>query len=340
MKKNKIFFFVAALICFAFFAVPIKVFSEESLEVVFNDPFSKNQDPAIQDLILTTFEDAEKRIYIAVYNFTDTTCRDALIDAVKRGVEVRLVIYSENADNRIIEDLKKNGIKIVKSQSEGLMHAKFIVVDYETTISGSANLTSGSFFYDNNFMILIHDSKVNKIFQEEFNEMFIEKKFGPTGHPTVPPTSITLKDGTKITVKFSPEDGVEKILLSLIQASQKSIDVLAYSFTSDNLGNALIDRYDDGVDVEVIFEEESSDQYGSEAAYLIRNGIPTYMDGLTDGLMHEKAMIFDESVVAAGSYNFTRAAETVNDEQILIIDNRKIADQFEEEFEKILERAN
>ncbi|OQA25258.1 MAG: Cardiolipin synthase [Chloroflexi bacterium ADurb.Bin344] len=89
-----------------------------------------------------------------------------------------------------------------------------------------------------------------------------------------------------------------------------------------------------------IFEEESSDQYGSEAAYLIRNGIPTYMDGLTDGLMHEKAMIFDESVVAAGSYNFTRAAETVNDEQILIIDNRKIADQFEEEFEKILEKAN
>ena len=183
MTKNKKLFSFAILICLALFAVPIKVFSEESLEVVFNDPFSKNQDTAMQDLILTTVEDAEKRIYIAVYNFTDTTCRDALIDAVKRGVEVRLVIYSENADNRIIEDLKKNGIKIVKSQSEGLMHAKFIVVDYETTISGSANLTSGSFFYDNNFMILIHDSKVNKIFQEEFNEMFIEKKFGTPAQP-------------------------------------------------------------------------------------------------------------------------------------------------------------
>ncbi len=322
MIKNKIFFFVAALFCFAFFALPINVFSAESIEVVFNDPFSKNKDTAIQDLILTTFEDAEERIYIAIYNFTDTTCRDALIDAVKRGVEVRLVIYSENADNRVIEDLKKNGIKIVKAQSEGLMHAKFIIVDYEITISGSANLTPGSFFYDNNFMILITDSKVNKIFLDEFNEMFIEKKFGSTGNPTVPPTSVTLKDG------------------SLIQASQKSIDVLAYVFTSDNIGNALIDRYYDGVDVEVIFEKESSDQYGSEAAYLIRNGIPTYMDGLTEGLMHEKAMIFDESVVAAGSYNFTRAAETENDEQILIIDNRKIADQFMEEFEKILERAN
>ena len=340
MTKNKKLFSFAILICLALFAVPIKVFSEESIEVVFNDPFGKNHDPAIQDLILNAFENAENHIYIAIYNFTDTACRDALIDAVKRGVEVRLVIYSENADNRVIGDLTKNGIKIVKSQSKGLMHAKFIVVDYETTISGSANLTPGSFFYDNNFMILIHDSKVNKIFQDEFNEMFIEKKFGPTGLPTIPPTAVSLKDGTKITVKFSPEDGVEKILLSLIRASQKSIDVLAYSFTSDNLGNALIDRYDDGVNVEVLFEKETSNQYGSEAAYLVRNGIPTYMDGLEDGLMHEKVMIFDESVVAAGSYNFTRAAETVNDEQILIIDNRKIADQFEEEFEKILEKAN
>ena len=113
MTKNKILFPLAILICLALFAVPIKVFSEESIEVVFNDPFGKNHDPAIQDLILNAFENAENHIYIAIYNFTDTTCRDALIDAVKRGVEVRLVIYSENADNRVIGDLTKNGIKIV-----------------------------------------------------------------------------------------------------------------------------------------------------------------------------------------------------------------------------------
>jgi phosphatidylserine/phosphatidylglycerophosphate/cardiolipin synthase-like enzyme len=59
------------------------------------------------------------------------------------------------------------------------------------------------------------------------------------------------------------------------------------------------------------------------------------MDG-SDGLMHEKVFIFDKSIVAAGSYNFTRSADERNDEQILIIDNPKITEQFLREYELLL----
>ena len=55
--------------------------------------------------------------------------------------------------------------------------------------------------------------------------------------------------------------------------------------------------------------------------------------------MHEKVIILDNSVVIAGSYNFTRSADKRNDEQVLVIQSSDIANQFLSEFDKILEEA-
>ncbi len=314
--------------------------TESSIEVFFNNPYEQHRDDTLQSMILEEIENAESRIYVATYNFTDTKTAQALIQAFKRGVEVRIVIHAENSDSDVMKDLARSGIKIQKSNSDGLMHAKFIVIDYDLTISGSANMTPGSFFYDNNFMFRIVSSEMNSIFLNEFNEMFISKKFGSNSPKTKSSPTITLEDGTKILIRFAPEDNISNSLLSLIQASKKSIYVLAYSFASNDLGNALIDRYDDGLDIKVIFEgEKAFSDSGGEARYLQKAGVPIFMDGSDDSLMHEKVFIFDESVVSAGSYNFTRSADTKNDEQILIVQNKEIVDAFLDEFDKIYEEA-
>ncbi len=314
--------------------------TESSIEVFFNDPYEKNRDDTLQSMIIQEIKDAKNRIYVATYNFTDTKSAQALIQAAKHGVEVRIVIHSENSDSDVMKDMIRSGIKVQKSDSDGLMHSKFIVIDNDLTISGSANMTPGSFFYDNNYMFRIYSSEINTLFQDEFNEMFISKKFGSASPRTKSSPAITLEDGTRILVRFAPEDNISSSLLSLIQASQKSIYVLAYSFALNDLGNALIDRYDDGLDVMVIFEgEKAFSDSGGEARYLQRAGVPIFMDGSGDSLMHEKVFIFDESVVSAGSYNFTRSADTKNDEQVLIIQNEEIVDAFLDEFDKIYEEA-
>lgn len=308
---------------------------DTSIEVYFNDPFDEKQDRTIQSMILDAIENAESQIDIATYNFTDTWSRDALVQAMNRGVEVRIVIHSENSDKDVLRALENQGAEIQKSRSDGLMHSKFIVIDQDITISGSANMTPGSFFYDNNFMILIRDNEVAALFRDEFDEMFVDKKFGSNSPQTESTGVITLDDGTRLLILFSPEDSIENVLESLTYASKESIHMLAYSFSSDDLGKALISQYDDGVNVEVIFEKDKAyTDGGGEAEFLKRAGVPIYMDGL-DGLMHEKVMIFDESVVAAGSYNYTRAADERNDEQVLIISSKEIADLFLAEFEKI-----
>jgi phosphatidylserine/phosphatidylglycerophosphate/cardiolipin synthase-like enzyme len=309
--------------------------NESSIEVFFNDPGNK-KDRTLQEMIIGEINNATDRIYVATYNFTDTKSAEALIKAARQGVEVRLVIHSENSDNDLIRNLDKNGIHIRKSNSDGLMHAKYLVIDNDLTISGSANMTVGSFFYDNNYMIRIISPEVNAIFRDEFNEMFIDKKFGSNSPKSKPASIITLDDGTRLLIRFSPEDGINNTLLSLVNAAKESIYVLAYSFASNDLGQALINRYDQGLDVIVIFEEEKAfTDSGGEAEFLEKAGVPIYLDGNDGNLMHEKVIIFDETVVSAGSYNFTRSAETRNDEQVLIIQNEDIVDAFMEEFDKI-----
>jgi len=60
--------------------------------------------------------------------------------------------------------------------------------------------------------------------------------------------------GVPIEVYFSPEDRPEKRLVELVRGAQKSILVLAYSFTSDPLSDALLDQADAGVSVQGVFD--------------------------------------------------------------------------------------
>jgi len=66
------------------------------------------------------------------------------------------------------------------------------------------------------------------------------------------------------------------------------------------------------------------------------------LDVLQDGnpyLMHHKVFIIDGQTVILGSFNFSQNAETENDENLLIIDDARIAQAFSAEFQKVYQRA-
>ena len=136
------------LILFGNQAVLCGTSADSFIEVFFNDPTLSTRDRTLQDMILNQINNAQDSIDLVTYNFTDTYTRDALIEAARDGVQVRVVIDEDNGDASIIRDLERAGIKTMVAQSNGLMHSKFIVIDDDITISGSANLTVGSFFYD------------------------------------------------------------------------------------------------------------------------------------------------------------------------------------------------
>ncbi len=96
-----------------------------------------------------------------------------------------------------------------------------MVIDFELTISGSANMTQGSFFYDNNFMFRIVSSEDEFYLSERIQRIVHQQKIGSNSPKTKSSPTITLEDGSKILIRFAPEDNISNSLLSLIQASKR-----------------------------------------------------------------------------------------------------------------------
>lgn len=130
---------------------------------------------------------------------------------------------------------------------------------------------------------------------------------------------------TRIQVCFTPGQDCTAMLVDTINAAQKNVEVQAYSFTSYPIAKALVQAAGRGVDVEVILDKTQFDgQHFSVSGYLYQHGISLYEDD-TVNIAHNKVMIFDGNTLETGSFNFTKAAQTQNAENMLIIHNPEVA---------------
>ena len=140
-----------------------------------------------------------------------------------------------------------------------------------------------------------------------------------------------------IQVFFSPEDSCDKKVIALIDSANKSIDVAMYSFTLNDVGQALINAQKRGVKVRVVVEKQEVSQY-SQYWNLIKNNVSVLNDS-NSAYMHDKFAIIDGKIVITGSYNWSKHATYVNNENLIVINNREVASEYEREFEKIYSEA-
>jgi phosphatidylserine/phosphatidylglycerophosphate/cardiolipin synthase-like enzyme len=140
--------------------------------------------------------------------------------------------------------------------------------------------------------------------------------------------------GVPAEVYFSPEDRGDTRLVELLRNARASILFLAYSFTSDPLGEALLEQFAAGLEVRGVFDESQADGQGAEYGPLRQAGLDVRLDG-NSGLMHHKVMVIDDEIVVLGSYNFTRAANQSNDENFIVLQDGGIAALYRAEFERI-----
>jgi phosphatidylserine/phosphatidylglycerophosphate/cardiolipin synthase-like enzyme len=131
---------------------------------------------------------------------------------------------------------------------------------------------------------------------------------------------------------------VAAYIIERLNSAQSSIQFMAFSFTSDEIAQAMLDRQQAGVNVQGVFENRSANGIGSEFDRLADGGADVWTDG-NCYTMHHKVIILDDSTVITGSYNFTQRAEDTNDENLLIIDNPTIAAQYVAEFERVSTQA-
>jgi len=142
-----------------------------------------------------------------------------------------------------------------------------------------------------------------------------------------PPITLSQETPPTIEVYFSPKGGVTDAIVKELDKAKNNILVQAYSFTSYRIAKGLLDAHKRGVKVEVILDKsQRTDQYSS-ATFLSNAGIPVKIDA-QHAIAHNKVMIIDGETVITGSFNFTKAAEENNAENLLVIHDKKLAERY------------
>ena len=328
----------------AFTAIPLHVgfgLRGSWYEVYFTDPSnaaSAQKSGGIDGPLVAVIDDARLSVHAAMYSLTLHDVRDALLRAHRRGIDVKVVMESDNLDAQDPQMLKEAGIPLLGDRRQGLMHNKFIVVDGMEVWTGSMNFTSSGAYLDNNVMMRLRSKEIADDYEAEFNEMFVDDHFGPEPASKTPSPRVTV-DGTLVEVYFSPDDHVEAALSQLLRGARSSVEFLAYSFTSNALGEALLRARASGLSVSGVMDaDQGPSNAGSELPAFQAAGLDVRLDG-NPGQMHEKVMIVDRQVVVLGSYNFTASAAKSNDENVVIIHDPRLAQQFVREFQRIYDLA-
>ena len=287
--------------------------------------------------LVKDIDEARYSVDIAIYRLDLWSVRDALIRAHRRGVTVRMVTESDNILEAEVEDLEAAGIPVLGDRREHLMHHKFVVIDGLVVWTGSMNFTVSGAYRNNNNLIRIRSNRVAQNYAREFEEMFVEDRFGALSKSNTPYPKVTI-DGVPIEIYFSPDDGVAARLSDIMRNATSSIDFLVYTFTSDLLAEVMLARAQTGVVVRGVMERGQASNPGSEYERMRNAGLDIRLDS-NPGNMHHKVIIVDGVLVITGSYNFSHAAEESNDENVLILYDVDVGTEYLLEFERVFEAA-
>ena len=132
-----------------------------------------------------------------------------------------------------------------------------------------------------------------------------------------------------VKVYFSPRGGATGAVVNALEAATNSVLVQAYSFTSAPIARALVDAHRRGLKVQVLLDKSQRTEKYSEADFLKNEGLKPLIDA-EHAIAHNKIIIVDDYLVLTGSFNFTKAAEENNAENLLVINDPVLAKQYVE----------
>jgi phosphatidylserine/phosphatidylglycerophosphate/cardiolipin synthase-like enzyme len=288
----------------------------------------------LDETIAASVADAQHTIDVAIYEFDRQPLADALAAAHARGVAVRLVTDSDTVGEDGIGIVEEAGIPVVEDDRSAIMHDKFMVIDQSVVWTGSMNYTMTDVYRNDNNLLRLTSSRLAANYATEFDEMFTGHQFGTTSPENTPNPKVSI-DGSLVETYFAAEGDTASHVIEAIRGAQDSIEFMAFTFTHDEIGQAVIERAQAGVQVRGVFEQQQAEGCCPEVLRAMQEaGLNVRLDG-NPYKLHHKVIVIDRQIVITGSYNFTAAAENSNDENLLILHNADIAGAYGQEFERV-----
>ena len=169
-----------------------------------------------------------------------------------------------------------------------------------------------------------------EIFESEFNQM-LSGKFKKAKRK-INPKTINLSS-TRITPLFSPKNNIiSEHIISLVQNSKSYVYIPAFVITNEKLADELVRAFKRGIDVKIILDATGTSKTKNKVNNLRSQNIPVKIENYA-GKIHSKSIIIDDKYIIAGSMNFTKSGENYNDENVLIIEDTRLAKYYKGFFE-------
>jgi phosphatidylserine/phosphatidylglycerophosphate/cardiolipin synthase-like enzyme len=307
-----------------------------------------------------------------LYAFIDTNQDGVLSDGELRDRDALTILAEANIP--LIDDTADG------SKGSGLMHHKFMVIDGRTVVTGSANwtlsCTHGDFSDPDsrgnaNSILVIDSSPLAQRFQAEFSAMWGD---GPAGQPNSlfglqkphRTSALVSTPGSVLEIQFSPTSktkpwaqSVNGLIAKTLGQATQSVHMALFVFSEQAISDQLVPVANRGVAIKTLIDPSFAYRSYSEGLDMLGvtlpdhnckrdNSVPWAQPITTVGVpvlppgdkLHHKFAVLDQSTVLIGSQNWSQAANTTNDENLLVIRNATVAAHFEREFQRLYDGAS
>ena len=302
---------------------------------------------------------AEQTVDLCFYEIDSDTIIGAILAAHNSGTQVRLI--TDDAYLPEVQELLDASVPVLSDSAGSVyiykdMHNKFAVFDAEWVWTGSYNATESGTFGNANNAILFRSEDAAVAYTAEFQEMW-----GSTSAIPNPETSRfhtgkednhlhTFElDGYTLELYMSPSDGTKESILSAIATADYSISFCIFSFTDDDISDAMEAQLEDvpGLTIQGVFDETQAGSQYSEIHKMLDwgNQVEVLVDAITDSagaekFLHHKYLLIDagyedsDPLVITGSCNWSTNGFSYNDENTIISYHPDIVDLYLSEFEE------
>ena len=245
---------------------------------------------------IAAIDRAEESVHLATYHLYEESVIAALNRAAERGREVVVRFHGKRKHKKLSKLVDQ-----LPTKPSGLMHRKLLSVDGHAAHLGSANMTWDSLRNHANCILQIED--------EEFARHLAKSIEGERG----------FFEGGKLRYWDLPSKEALTDLIGLLDGAQRSIDVAMFTFTHPDLCDALIRAHERGVRVRVAIDKSTARGASRKVSKALRDAKIELYHSRGPELLHHKMCWIDQKIFVIGSANWTKAAFTRNEDDLLIL---------------------
>ena len=264
--------------------------------------------------IVGAIDSATQSIKMTIFRMNDPIVKDALRNAVTRGVKVEILVAIDSKgwikrNKKLTEDLAKLGVEVKAQRADKdkikRYHYKFLLVDHSHSMILTFNPTQKNLHYTRDFGVIIRDEEITEELRRLFDADWNKQKFKPATSPLV----------------ISPYNSRER-LIQLLKSATHSIRILDAKIDDTEVVGVLAKQAAAGVDIKIISRK-------SDLTNLLPN---LEVRKLARYKLHAKCIVVDGNRFFLGSQNLRAVSLDQRRELGIIIEDHAIAGRIERVF--------